>query len=130
MIPARREPRAPGYEPSDVPAGSVARAGAFLFLALGASMGAIALLLTAIAPARAPLSAAQAERRFTSPSPPLEVAPRQARQRLEARERKRLREAPRPIDAAMRDTARRGWGEDAAAPSIAETASRHAEETQ
>jgi hypothetical protein len=30
----------------------------------------------------------------------------------------------------MRDTARRGWDEDTAAPSIAETASRHAEETQ
>jgi hypothetical protein len=100
-----------GYEPQDWPVGKIARGLATLFLILGLVTAAAAPLVRRLGPDWRTSSALAAARDFKVPGPRLESRPGLDRAILDARRRQALDHAPKPIDAAMREVAARGWQE-------------------
>lgn len=78
---------------------------ALLIIGLGVS----AVLLWQLNRSHAPSAAAQAQGDIQPPPPRLQTDPRAERMAIEARARKRLAEAPVPVDKAMHDVVARGW---------------------
>ena len=97
--------RAVRYEPKDVPP--------FLPLWLACLIGGfVALVLIGIT-LGFPLADRQQDRgpmQALPPAPRLEIAPVAERERYDFAKQKELNTPPLPIDAAMRTTARQGWG--------------------
>ncbi|PEQ13649.1 hypothetical protein B2G71_04800 [Novosphingobium sp. PC22D] len=106
-VPARA--RELGYEPQDWPIGRIAWGFGALFAGIAVSLGFVAVLTGWLGPPRGTGDAFAAWQEFTSPAPPLEAEPGQARAYLDSTQDLRLHRAPQPIEAAMRETAARGW---------------------
>jgi hypothetical protein len=98
-----------GYEPQDWPVGKIARGLATLFLILGLVAMAAAPLVRKLGPDWRTSSALVAARDFKVPGPRLESRPGLDRAILDVRRRQHLNQAAKPIDAAMREVAARGW---------------------
>ena len=113
-------------EHDDVPPRQVAKALGWTMAGLLVSMGLVALLMTQM-DHRRPIGAKVAEERFHSAGPPLLSKPEAE---LTAEEAAHPAPAGQELARAARTVEERGWGENAPAPSRAETAMRRAEEVR
>ncbi len=115
--------REDAFEARDAPPGWVGVGIAGIFIVLLLSVGGALWFVSANRP-RVPLFADQAEARFHTAGPPLELAPRADRLALA-----RAHPAPRGavLEAAMESVLRQGWGDAAPRPSRAESALKRAE---
>lgn len=114
------------YEASDAPPRWVALGVGGILLVLVASVLAVAWLTGTIKPRR-PIMAEQAEQHFRFAGPPLQIDQGAERSALESRHRA---PAPQMLGRAMEQVLREGWGDEAPAPTRAQTALARAKERQ
>lgn len=115
-----------GYEASEAPATGVALGLAAFVAVMFVGMGAAMLLTNVWSDAHQPSTAAATRDTQEPPRPHLLADPAQERHDIEARAKRHLAAAAVPIDRAMVEVARRGWGEDAPAPPPGRVARDHA----
>lgn len=115
-----------GYEASEAPPAKVALGLAAFVAVMFVGMGAAGLLIAVWSGTHQPGTAAAARDAQQPPPPRLLANPAQERYGIEAAARRRLAAGAVPIDRAMVAVARRGWGEDAPAPSLPQVARDHA----
>ncbi|MGJ0239900.1 hypothetical protein ACQEPB_15455 [Novosphingobium fluoreni] len=119
-----------GYEQGDAPPGKVVLGVAAFVAVMFVGMGAAGLLTKVWNDAHQP-SAAAATREARQPPPPRLLAePERERYQIEGTAKRRLATSAMPIDRAMEQIARRGWGEDAAASTTPDVARDHREAAQ
>lgn len=119
-----------GYEQGDAPPGKVALGVAAFVAVMFVGMGAAGLLTMVWNDAHQPSAAAATSEARQPPPPRLLAEPERERHQIEAAAKRRLAAGAMPIDRAMEQVARRGWGEDAAVPATPDIARDHREAAQ
>jgi hypothetical protein len=115
-----------GYEASEAPPAKVALGVAAFVAVMFVGMGAAALLANVWSGGHQPSTSAATHDAREPPPPRLLANPVQQRHEIEDAAKHRLAAGTLPIDRAMSQVARRGWGEDAPAPATPQVARDHA----
>lgn len=116
-----------GYEAGEAPPVKAALGLAAFVAVMFVGLGAAGLVANVWSGAHLESTAAATRGSEEPPPPRLLANPAQQRREIEGAARQRLEKGAVPIDRAMGEVARRGWGEDAPAPAATEVAREHAE---